>query len=634
MSPTPKEILKKYWGYDSFRPLQEEIVNSVLAGEDTLALLPTGGGKSICFQVPALCLDGSCLVVTPLVALMTDQVQNLLRRGIQAAAIHAGMHPREIRLTYEKCMEGRLKFLYLSPERLDSLSFREVAPYLRPALIAIDEAHCISQWGYDFRPPYLRIASVREIYPDIPVIALTATAVDKVVQDIQEKLLFRSENVLRKSFKRENLAYVAYKEEDKYRKLLNICNGVRGTGIVYVRNRRLTRETSEFLIHHKIKATYYHAGLEPSVREKVQQDWIDEKTRVIVATNAFGMGIDKPNVRFVVHMDLPDNLESYFQEAGRAGRDGLKSFAVLLFNESDLKDARYYLEQNWPEPSGIRQVYQALGNYFQLATGSGRDMTFDFELDAFAANYKLNPVSVYAVLKILERDGYIALSDAVNTPSRVLMRIDKNELYKFQVENREADSLIKVMLRSYSGLFTDFTKIDEYEIARRLSMNHDHVVRQLKSLASAGVLDYLPKSQSPQLTFLTERMDPRDIELSKTFYFDRKKDAAARLEKLISYVSMHEGCRSRRLLEYFDDRSGDDCGICDLCIGRRKKGTSARTYEILKQRIIFELQSQPVRLQELIMKMEVEDEKEVLNIIRLMIDQGELVRSDDLLSLK
>ncbi len=634
MTPTPSEILQKYWGYSSFRPLQSEIISSVLEGKDSLALLPTGGGKSICFQVPALCREGLCLVITPLVALMHDQVENLSKRGIPAVEVHSGMHSREISLAFEKCADGRAKFLYVSPERLDTEAFRNVAPYLDVRLIAVDEAHCISQWGYDFRPPYLRIANIRPLFPKAPVIALTATAVTKVVADIQEKLLFTGKNVFRKSFKRDNLAYLVYKEEDKYRKLLRICNGVNGPGIIYVRNRRLTRETAEYLERNGVKAGFYHAGLDTITRTVRQRDWMSEKIRVIVATNAFGMGIDKPNVRFVVHLDLPENLEAYFQEAGRAGRDEKKSFAVILYHESDILDARHFLELAWPEPEVIRQVYLALGNYFQLPVGSGRDISFNFDLEAFSANYRLKPVIVFNSLKILEREGFIALSDAIDEPSRVLFTTGRDELYKYQVENHEADRLIKVLLRSYSGLFTDFVRVHEHEIARRMGAEWEFVVQQLDSLKKAGMIEYIPQKKLPQLTFVCERLAPENLGLSQTYYFGRKKEAAVKLEQLIGYVTSTEECRNISLLNYFGDDTGRSCGICDVCLERKRSGLSEEEFERISRQVEGVLSDSALSIADLVKALPGFREEKVLKVIRWMADNQRLTHDGEFFSLK
>lgn len=627
--PDPGEILKQYWGFDTFRPLQSDIIHSVLERKDTLALLPTGGGKSICFQVPALCMEGLTLVITPLVALMIDQVENLKKRGIQAVEIHSGMHPREIQLAYQKCAEGGIKFLYLSPERLDTDAFRELSGFLKVALIAVDEAHCISQWGYDFRPPYLKIAQIRHLYPESPVIALTATAVSKVVDDIQQKLLFRTPNVFRKTFYRSNLSYVVYKEEDKLRKLLRVCNGVRGQGVVYVRNRRLTKETAEYLNRNGIKAGFYHAGLEPAVRGARQKEWMDERTRVMVATNAFGMGIDKPNVRFVVHLDLPENLEAYFQEAGRAGRDEKKAYAVILYNESDLMDTRTFHEQSWPEPEVIRQVYQALGNHLQLAVGSGKDLSFDFNLDTFASGYNLKPVTVFNCFRILERDGFLSFTDTESTLSKAYFLTNREELYKYQVEHRDADLLIKALLRSYAGLFNDFTAINEYELARRLSTDRDHIIEQLLQLKKAGILEYIPLKNKPQIIFTTERVAPENLGLSKTYYYDRKKEAKQKLEHMLKYVTQAEKCRSIVLLEYFGDFSGKPCGICDVCVeGKNEKPLTQDEIE----NILEAVNKAPVTLKELVMLFPTIKEKRVLATIQWLVDEGRLMMDEDVVS--
>ncbi len=605
-----------------------EIIQSVLEGKDTLALLPTGGGKSICFQVPALLMDGLCLVITPLVALMNDQVENLQKRGIPAVEVHSGMHAREIALAIEKCADGRAKFLYLSPERIDTSSFKEVAPFLKVNMIAVDEAHCISQWGYDFRPPYLRIADIRPLFPTVPVLALTATAVLKVVDDIQQKLLFQKKNVFRKSFNRDNLAYVVNKEEDKYRKLLRVCNGVKGIGIVYVRNRRLTKETAEYLSRNGIPAGFYHAGLDPAIRTARQRDWMSEKIRVIVATNAFGMGIDKPNVRFVVHLDLPENLEAYFQEAGRAGRDEKKSYAVIIYNESDILDARHYLEMAWPEPDVIRQVYQALGNYFQLPVGSGRDMSFDFELEQFSVNYNFKPVTVFNVLKILEREGFITLSDAINEPSKALFLTSRDELYKYQVENHEADRLIKVLLRSYSGLFTDFVKIHEHEIARRMGAEWEFVDHQLNILKKAGIIEYIRQKKIPQLSFICERLAPEDLGLSQTYYFDRKNEAAAKLELIIQYVTSTDKCRNISLLEYFGDKTGRNCGVCDICLERKRSGLTDEEFTEISLQILDLLVGSPMNIGNLVKVLSKYREEKVVQVVRWMADNDQVVAKD------
>lgn len=619
---TPHDILKRYWGYDSFRPLQEDIINSVLLGNDTLALLPTGGGKSICFQVPAMCKEGLCLVVTPLVALMTDQVENLKKHGILAVEMHSGMHPREIEMAFEKCADGRAKFLYLSPERLETRKFREMLRGINVSLIAVDEAHCISQWGYDFRPPYLRIAEVRSIFPEVPVLALTATAVPRVVDDIQLKLEFQKKNVFSKSFVRKNLAYVVSREDDKTKKLLRICNGVNGCGIIYVRNRRLTKEIAELLIRNGVSASFYHAGLEPGLRLSRQHDWMEGRTRIIVATNAFGMGIDKPNVRLVVHLDLPDTLEAYYQEAGRVGRDGQKSYAVMLFNEHDIVNSRNYLELAWPNPATVRQVYLALGNFLQLPVGAGKDVSFDFDLEKYSSTYKFKPVTAYNSLKILERDGYITMNDVWDDPSRIFFICSKEDLYKYQIENTEADKVLRIILRSYSGVFTDFTHISENEIARRSGIDSPKVNELLIKMQKKGIIEYLPHKNTPQLIFNTERLNPDDISLSKTFYSQRKKEAFAMLESIIRYTTSENECRSRMLVSYFGEKKSENCEVCDICLKRKRKEISEKQSKNIENNIITILSGGIYSITDIVHKLSPVKENEVLAILRSLIEDG------------
>jgi len=632
MQPTPIEIVKKYWGYDSFRPLQEEIIQSVLDGKDTLALLPTGGGKSICFQVPALCREGLCLVVTPLVALMTDQVENLKKRGVVAVEMHSGMHPREIEMAFEKCADGRARFLYLSPERLETRKFREMLRGLNITLIAVDEAHCISQWGYDFRPPYLRIAQIRTIFPEVAILALTATAVPKVVEDIQQKLEFRKNNVFTKSFVRKNLAYVVSREDDKIKKLLRVCNGVKGCGIIYVRNRRLTKEIAEILQYHGISAGFYHAGLEPATRLVRQHDWMEGKTRIIVATNAFGMGIDKPDVRLVVHLDLPDTLEAYYQEAGRGGRDGEKSYAVLLFNEHDIVNSRHHLALSWPEPEAIRQVYQALGNYLQLPVGAGKDVSFDFELENFCNAYNLKAVTVFNSLKILERDGYIALNDVWDDPSRLFFLCSKEDLYRYQLENAEADKVLRIILRSYSGVFTDFTRISENDIARRSGIDAPKVMQLLFRMQKLGILEYIPHKSVPQLIFSMERIDAKDLALSKTFYTQRKNEAFAKLERVIYYATSSAECRSRILVSYFGEKKLENCEVCDVCLKRRRSEISEKQLIAIENVVLTRLSAAPETITSIVNAMANFKEKDVLSVLRWLIEDGKLQLEGDTVS--
>lgn len=629
MPASPHDILKKYWGYDNFRPLQEEIITSVLSGNDTLALLPTGGGKSICFQVPALCLDGLCMVITPLVALMIDQVEHLRARNIPAVAVHSGMSRHEIDIAFDQCVNGSMKFLYVSPERLTSRKFAEIARFLKLNIIAVDEAHCISQWGYDFRPPYLRIAEIRPYFPDIPVLALTATAIPRVVKDIQQKLQFRKQNVLQKSFSRPNLAYVIAHEEDKFGKLLKVCNSVKGPGIVYVRNRRLTREIAEYLQGNQIPATFYHAGLETAVRNKRQHEWMREEQRIMVATNAFGMGIDKPNVRFVVHFDLPDSLEAYFQEAGRAGRDGKKSYAVLIYNQADILDVRHMFEMSWPEPDFIRKVYQSVGNYFQVAVGSGRDMAFGFDLNAFCNTYNLKPLPVFSAMKILEREGLIAVDDAFENSSKVMFLARKEELYRFQVEHEEYDKLIKVIMRSFSGVFSNFVPVSEPDIARKLNLQTQEVSAKLVKMHQMRVLEYIPQRKGSQLVFTCERMPADDIGFTNDVYYNRKKEAKTRLEKVISFVVSPVACRSQALLEYFGEKNSPRCGICDTCIEKAKAEITATEYERIEKVILEVLRRKSCSLDEMVLSVKGIKEEKLLKVIRLMAD-NQMIDADEL----
>ena len=622
------DILQKYWGYTSFRPLQEDIIRSVMQGRDTLALLPTGGGKSICFQVPAMALDGVCLVITPLIALMKDQVEGLQKKGIKASAIYSGMNTHEIDITISNCINGGTKFLYLSPERLESEKFLGNIRFLKISLIAVDEAHCISQWGYDFRPPYLRVADIRQHLPGVPVLALTATAIPRVVEDIQQKLLFVSPNVFSTSFERTNLAYLVYHKEDKQSRLLRIAQRVPGTGIVYVRNRRKTKEIADFLRKNKVSADYYHAGLDPRSRSQKQEAWKTGKCRIIVATNAFGMGIDKPDVRFVVHLDLPDSIEAYFQEAGRGGRDGKKSYAVMLTEKSDEIDASHNIELAFPELDFIRNLYQALGNYFNLATGSGRDQSFGFDLNNFSNTYKMKPISVFNALKVLEREGYIALSDALDNPSKLHILAGQDELYRYQVEHAEGDILLKAILRSYGGIFNDFVTISESEIARRSGQDPALVLKLLSRMDNDGLLTYVPQKTLPQIVYIRERLATDHLHFTAENYYNRKTDAETRLNAVIAYVSSKTVCRSQSLLTYFGDKNPGRCGICDVCIQRNKAGLNEIEFLRVKEMIRGATSLQPASLQQIVAACQGIPEDKILAVIRLLAD-GDLLTTDN-----
>ncbi len=621
----PKQVLLKYWGFNTFRPMQEEIIESVLEGKDTLALLPTGGGKSICFQVPALAREGICIVVSPLIALMKDQVANLVKRNIKAVAIFSGQSASEIDVAIDNCIYGNVKFLYLSPERLTTDIIRSRIPKMKVNLLAIDEAHCISQWGYDFRPPYLRIAEIRELLPQTPIMALTATATREVITDICNKLAFKNEQVFIKSFERKNLVYAVLKEESKLERLLKICNKVPGTGIVYVRNRRKTKEIAQFLQKNRISADFYHAGLDPATRDLKQKNWTKEQTRIIVSTNAFGMGIDKPNVRFVAHMDMPDSPEAYFQEAGRAGRDEKKAYAVLLYNNSDILDIDKFLQNSYPPLDFIKNVYNALGNYFQLAIGNGSDKRFDFLLSDFCSHYNMERITTFNALKILEKEGYLLLSDAFANPSRMLILLNKEELYRFQVANPSYDNLLKTILRSYTGLFSEFTRIEEKEIASRVNVQPEQVTGQLKKLHQMRVLHYEPQNAKPRLTFINGRYEIKDIRISPENYIERKRFAAQRVEAMKTYVSAETRCRSSILLEYFGESNSVRCGKCDVCLERNKLDVSNLEFDQIIELIKPILSNSALTLKELIDSLHTNiPEKKIIKITQWLLDNEKI----------
>lgn len=590
MIMTTNEVLQKYWGYEAFRPLQQEIIDSVLEGRDTLALMPTGGGKSICFQVPTMAREGICLVVTPLIALMKDQVENLKARGIEAVAIYSGMSYREVDIALDNCVYGQVKFLYLSPERLESELVQERIRHMNVNLFAVDEAHCISQWGYDFRPPYLNISQLRDLHPAVPFLALTATATADVVVDIQEKLGFRDGVVLKKSFYRDNLAYMVLHEEDKSRRMLKIIRKLGGSGIVYVRNRRETQESARFLVNEGVSADFYHAGLPAEQRTQKQDDWKSNKTRVIVATNAFGMGIDKPDVRFVIHLEPPDSLEAYYQEAGRGGRDGLKSYAVLLYQDRDLTDLQRKFENAYPPVEEIRKIYQYLGNFFQLAYGAGEGLTFDFDIGKFCQRFRLDPIPVLSALKFLERDGWVALSESVYIPSRLKFEATPTDLYKFQVENKAYDGFIKKILRMLGGAFDHYIPFREFDLAREVGIPYPVVIEHLLYLQRQEILDYIPQTDSPQIRFLRERMDNQHLHIDVPYIKTRKETQRRKLQAVFDYLE-RPLCRSRQLLAYFDEPHSSNCGSCDVCLRRKRAGGSVdsligpRRVEALRTRL-------------------------------------------------
>lgn len=574
---SPQEILKQYWGFEQFRPLQEDIVQSVLAGNDTLALLPTGGGKSICFQVPALAMEGLCLVISPLIALMKDQVANLEKRGIKAAAIYTGQTYREMDRLLDNCVFGNYKFLYISPERLSSDAFRMRMGKMNISLLAVDEAHCISQWGYDFRPPYLRIAEVREQLK-VPVIALTATATPEVVEDIQQKLQFKNGKVFKKSFARKNLSYVVRPTINRLKSLTEILQKVQGTAIVYVRNRKRTRDISDALNKQRIKADFYHAGLTADVRSRKQNEWMAGKTRVIVCTNAFGMGIDKPDVRLVAHMDVADSLEAYFQEAGRAGRDEQKAYAVQLLEQSDIAELDEKLKDGFPSPEIVRDVYDKLGAFLRIAYNDGVSeegpKVYDFDLRKFCEIHKLHPVKTMMALKLLEQQEWITLAEGMFEKSQVKVICARDVLYKFQVENARLEPLVKFILRTSEGVFDDYVKIEEEVIANRLKIPVEEVIKQLGILDKQGIMAYSPRDDKPRILWMKPRVTTGNLRLNNAFIAQRKKAYEERLVTMRDYLTDNLHCRTRKLVKYFGESLDEDCGICDVCVERKNKAQS------------------------------------------------------------
>lgn len=622
MATSPLEILQQYWGHQQFRPLQGEIIQSVLDGADTLALMPTGGGKSICFQVPALCREGICIVVSPLIALMKDQVHNLQQRNVPAVAIYSGMRYQDIDRILDNCIYGNTKLLYLSPERLRTDMAIERIRRMNVNLLAIDEAHCVSQWGYDFRPPYLEIPEIREVMPKVPVLALTATATQQVVEDIQEKLAFRKgSKVFQKSFSRENLSYSVLQEDSKVEKLADILTKVRGSGVVYVRSRKRTQDIAAFLKQRNISADFYHAGLEPEVRSAKQDAWISNKARVMVSTNAFGMGIDKPDVRIVVHMDLPDSLEAYFQEAGRAGRDEKKAYAVLLYNENDRESLEEQYEVAFPEIELIRQVYQALGSYFQLATGSGEGESYDFDLTEFCKNYPFKPLKVLSCLKVLEHAGWLVLTEAVFIPSTLRILVSKEELYDYLLRHPKLDRVIKAILRTYQGAFLHDIHVREGQLANFLNTSKEALGRSLDLLHKDGIIDYAPQKEKPQIVFTKERVNAAVLDIDHKLYAFRKNRHLERIRKAIAYAETPV-CRNRQLLHYFGQTVDKNCGICDVCTGRTRADIDGDQFEAYRTRIQALLQQKALPLAQVVQAFPPAQEEKVLTAIGYLVDEG------------
>ena len=600
---SPHQILKEFWGYDNFRPLQEDIIKAVLDGKDTLALMPTGGGKSLCYQVPALAQDGLCLVISPLIALMKDQVENLRRKNITAFAIYSGMTRKEVINTFKVASESNCKFLYVSPERLETSLFKEYLPGLGINLIAVDEAHCISQWGYDFRPPYLRIAALREELPEIPILALTASATPDVQNDICEKLAFKNYQVFRQSFERPNLSYSTFKVDSKINKIIEIVRRVQGSSIIYCKSRKRTKEISELLQLQNISSDFYHAGLLQDVRNRKQEDWIHNKTRIIVCTNAFGMGLDKPDVRTVIHADVPDCLENYYQEAGRAGRDGKISYAVLLFDERDIHELEGMASLRFPALEDIRNIYQAVANYLQIPTGAGEGQYYDFDISDFLKKFKQVSHTTLYSLKALEQEGWLAFNEQVFLPSSVMFAVNKNSLYEFEKTNPGLEPCIKTLLRAYEGIFDQPTSISEKVIAGLMKKDVEEVKLELKLLNQSGIISYQPQKDSPQLYLLRNRIKAEDITIDMIAYNKRKNQFQQRMKQMVNYIKEEAECRSGIIGSYFGDDKIRACGICDNCLKQKAAHLTKEEFELLHHRIINIVKYESLHTKDLLLKL-------------------------------
>lgn len=625
---SPSEVLKEYWGYDGFRPMQEEIITAALEGKDVLAIMPTGGGKSICFQVPGLMRDGITLVVTPLIALMKDQVQNLNDRGVRALAIHAGMSRHEVDLALNNAAYGDYKFLYLSPERLGTQLFRSYIDVLGVSFIVVDEAHCISQWGYDFRPDYLRIGELRERI-DAPVIAVTATATPSVAQDIMERLGFKEKLLLKSGFERPNLSYIVRQVEDKYSQILNVCNGVPGTGIVYARNRRKCEELSEFLMAQGVSASFYHAGLGGQARAERQAAWKSGAVRVMVCTNAFGMGIDKPDVRFVVHYDLPESPEAYFQEAGRAGRDGKRSFAVQLWNSVDVRRAKQIEDVSFPSLEYIEDVYQKLHAFFEIPYDTGMGRQLKFKIEDFCKRFGLQRAPAFYALKYLERTEHLTYSEEVDIPTKVRINVDRKSLYDVELADQGQANVLEALMRSYTGIFSFLQQIDEEYVARRAGQTVPQLRQSLYGLSLAHVISYVPTDHSDVVVLHHDRLRPGNVNLMPSRYAMLRESFHARAEAMLEYVSETSECRSRYLLRYFGQTEAADCGTCDVCRARRA-ALPARTLQQMTRRKLIEYIDEKdgeYSLEEIVAEFgnpSGNHSPDYLDILRQLIDNGDV----------
>ena len=598
----------------------------MLAGKDTLALLPTGGGKSICFQVPAMAMDGICLVVSPLIALMKDQVMHLNKKGIKAAAIYTGMAYRQIDTLLDNCVYGNYKFLYISPERLATEDFRTRMQQMKICLLAVDEAHCISQWGFDFRPPYAKIAEVRDQLKGVPVIALTATATPKVVEDIQTQLHFKDGNVFSKSFVRSNLSYVVRQSTNKEQSVADILSKVKGSAIVYVRNRKKTKEFADALNKLRITSDFYHAGLEPKLRERKQDNWVHNKTRVIVCTNAFGMGIDKPDVRTVIHIDVPDTLEAYFQEAGRAGRDERKAYAVQLLDLSDIDSLKKKIKESLPSPEFIREVYNELGVYLRISYYSGMNHSYDIDLGDFATKNKWLTSKVLSALKTLQQQEIIYLTDGVYRQSQIRVAAAKDVLYKFQVENKRFDPIVKFILRSSEGVFEDYVFIDEQNMAGRLKITVNDAIQYLTKLDELGIFSYLPRKDKPQVIYLQNRLRKEELRLDIKAINARKEEYENRLKAVHNYITENDTCRTKLLVQYFGEKDNQDCGVCDVCLAKKKSGLTDEQFTKAVAEVEALLKAEPLGIDTLSMKLDLDGDN-YNKVIDFLLDAGKLSRN-------
>ena len=632
MTEDYRKILKDYWGYDNFRGIQEDIIRSIGSGRDTLGLMPTGGGKSITFQIPAMAKDGLCIVITPLIALMKDQVRNLRDRGIKAVAIYSGMTREEIIIALENCIFGNYKFLYISPERLDTEIFRIKLRSMKVSMITVDESHCISQWGYDFRPAYLKISEIRNLLPDVPVLALTATATPEVVNDIQQRLAFKEENVFRMSFERKNLAYIVRRTESKQEELLHILKHVQGSAIVYAHNRKRTKEYAQLLNEKGITATFYHAGLNNETKDQRQKSWVKGETRVMVATNAFGMGIDKPDVRLVVHVDIPDSPEAYFQEAGRGGRDGEKAYAVLLYARSDKATLKKRISDTFPEKDYIRTVYEHLNYYYQMAMGDGLGCTREFNIDEFCRNFKHFPIQVDSALKILTRAGYLEYTDEQDNNSRLIFTLTKEELYRIHETSPETEKLINVILRSYTGVFTEYAYINEETLSMRTGMTRQQVYDTLISLTRRHILHYIPGKKTPYIIYTRERQEADRLIFTKEVYEDRKESFIRRIEAMTEYAESDDKCRSRMLLLYFGEKNEHNCGQCDVCLSSHSSGIKQGVFDEISRVIEETLKEKDMTTSVLMKNLESYDKENVTKVLSYLLAEEIIHQKNGILS--